>query len=237
MIRSMLNMDGQLPVEAVLEYHRHLLGEMEALASSALLQGGVSLQHASGEQQGSHNSQSSPMRRSGTSCSLHWHWQGDITAGSNPRPSRLAASSDDCVSGRASGRAGSTARFARFRSSSFLSFLPPRRSSHHRSLSSHCQVPQRKTQQLFRPRFFKAFVRQLPRCKPISCLMHQVRSQMMQKVCSTRLCAGGKPARPPETLILYPRCTCMYSLGLGYPRESFVSSCQGATGTDHPAGL
>ena len=57
----MLNMDGQLPVEAVLEYHRHLLGEMEALASSALLQGGVSLQHASGEQQGSHNSQSSPI--------------------------------------------------------------------------------------------------------------------------------------------------------------------------------
>ena len=55
----------------------------------------------------------------------------------------------------------------------------PRRSSHHRSLNSHCQVPQRKTQQLFRPRFFKAFVRQLPRCQPISCLMHQVRSQMM----------------------------------------------------------
>ena len=45
--------------------------------------------------------------------------------------------------------------------------------------NSHCQVPQRKTQQLFRPRFFKAFVRQLPRCQPISCLMHQVRSPMM----------------------------------------------------------
>ena len=58
MIRSMLNMDGQPTVEAVLEYHHHLLGEMEALASSGLLQGGVSLQHASGEQQGSNNSQS-----------------------------------------------------------------------------------------------------------------------------------------------------------------------------------
>ena len=28
-------------------------------------------------------------------------------------------------------------------------------------------------------RFFKAFVRQLPRCQPLSCLMHQVRSQVM----------------------------------------------------------
>lgn len=29
------------------------------------------------------------------------------------------------------------------------------------------------------PRFFKAFVRQLPCCQPVSCLMHQVRAQMM----------------------------------------------------------
>ena len=50
-----------------------------------------------------------------------------------------------------------TARFARFRSSSFSSFPSspqPRRSNHQRSVNSHCQVPQRKTQQLCRPRFF-----------------------------------------------------------------------------------
>ena len=34
-------MDGQPTIEAVLEHHRHVLGEMEALASSGLLQGGV----------------------------------------------------------------------------------------------------------------------------------------------------------------------------------------------------
>ena len=92
------------------------------------------------------------MGRAGQTAFCSWQWQGGSKAGSNPRPSRLAASDGDGVSGCASGRASSTS----IRTLQVLKFLvipsglQPRRSSHQRSLNSHYQLPQP------HPRFYKA---------------------------------------------------------------------------------
>ena len=70
MIRSMLNMDGQPTVEAVLEYHRHLLGEMEALASSALLRVGYLCNTRRVNSKDHTTHRVVRLRRSRSSCSL-----------------------------------------------------------------------------------------------------------------------------------------------------------------------
>ena len=82
--------------------------------------------------------------------------------------------------------------------------LQPRRNSHQRSLNSHCQLPQRKTQQLSRPRFFKASVRRLPCCQPVSWLMHPVRSQVMvQFRGSTATLRVGRVLKPFASATLF----------------------------------
>ena len=108
-----------------------------------LLQGEVSLQHASSEQQRSQSSQSSPNEEEQDKL------QFAAGTGRTLQPGAIPGRQDS------------------------------RRSSHQRSLNSHSQVPQRKIQQLSRPRFFKASVKQWLRCHPISCSMHQVHSQVM----------------------------------------------------------
>ena len=58
MLRSMLKVDAQPTTSAVLEYHRHLLAEMETLSHTGLLQGHASSQDVQSEQQSSQTSQS-----------------------------------------------------------------------------------------------------------------------------------------------------------------------------------
>ena len=58
MLRSMLKVDAQPTTSAVLEYHRHLLAEMETLSHTGLLQGHAGSQDVQSEQQSSQTSQS-----------------------------------------------------------------------------------------------------------------------------------------------------------------------------------
>ena len=136
------------------------------------------------------------MGRAGQTAFCSWQWQGGSKAGSNPRPSRLAASDGDGVSGCASGRASSTA-FARFRSSSFLSFPPAFN-------PGGAVINAASTRTTNSPSPTRGSTRRLPRCQPLSWLMHQVRSQVMvQFRGSTATLRVGRVLKPFASATLF----------------------------------
>ena len=101
--------------------------------------------------------------------------------------------------------------------------------------------------QLSRPRFFKASVRRLPRCQPLSWLMHQVRSQVMVQfrgstttlrvgrvlkpfASATFFCKAGSAAQVNESICalcpvsikrFQPRRSCRDELTLGSSPSRF----------------